>query len=72
MSEQSDDTADIWTQMEELEDQRATLEEQARTFVSWCMPKGKLASRDEKKTTHFFIGDELSSFTLEMMRMCLR
>jgi len=58
VSEQSDDTADLWAQMEELEDQGASLEEQARKFVSLCMPKGKLSSRDEKEATaHFFIGE---------------
>lgn len=62
LSEQSDDTADLWAQMEELEDQGATLEEQARKFVSLCMPKGKLSSRDEKKTTtHFFIGESFDA-----------
>ena len=56
MSEQTDDdTADLWAQMEALEDQGATLEEQVCTFDSLC--KGKLPSREKETTTHFFIGD---------------
>ena len=53
MSEQSDGTADLWTQMEELEDQGAT-QEQA-LFFCLLVPKGKLSSHDEKKATHVFI-----------------
>ena len=59
-SEQSGDTAVLWAQMEEMENQGATLEEQALKFVSLCMPsKSKCQSHDEKlaSTTHFFIGE---------------
>ena len=59
-SERSGDTAVLWAQMEEMENQGATLEEQALKFVSLCMPsKSKCQSHDEKLagTTHFFIGE---------------
>lgn len=59
-SERSSDTAVLWAQMEEMENQGATLEEQALKFVSLCMPsKSKCQSHEEKVagTTHFFIGE---------------
>eukprot|EP00438_Fugacium_kawagutii_P008369 Skav228125 [mRNA] locus=scaffold1220:267634:268827:+ [translate_table: standard] len=61
-TETSDPTADLWEQMDMLEYQGATLEEQTAKFISLNMPRAKVSRHEENEATWApahgaFIGD---------------
>ncbi|CAK9059086.1 unnamed protein product [Durusdinium trenchii] len=59
-SEQSDDTSELWAQLEDMEKNGASLQAQVQKLVSVCAPSTWLPIPEDQEslaTTHFFIGD---------------
>lgn len=52
-TEEHDETEALWAQMEVLENQGATLEEQARAFVALSMPRAKVSGHEENEPMLF-------------------